>query len=447
MYLRHFTTRAGLSLAADVGGDASDPVVLLLHGARENRHAWSRAARALVSAGRHVVSLDLRGHGDSDWAPDQDYSLDAYVRDVRDVIAQLPSKPAVVGYLLGGLVGLTLAGEDQEDSLSALVLLNTTLHVEPQFFNATTLFSRTMAEGFASVEEAALAVSEQQPYRARIGSHASLRRSLRQGDDGRWRWNYDPADMADDNPRRVTIAHCWDRLQAAAGKVRVPTLVAGMANLVTEAQAQQMQQMMPGAEVNVLPPAEGVGGDITESFDAVLVGFLERVARRADDRPATGGVDPMTMRKAFGNFGTGVTVITTTGPDGKPVGLTANSFTSVSLNPPMVLFCLDHKSSSLPAFDASGSFVVNVLHIGQQDVSNRFMSKGDRWTDTGWETWDTGAPILQDAMACFECDKDQSFDAGDHRIFIGRVRRVWFDPARDPLLYLQGSYRRVHIPH
>ncbi len=74
------------------------------------------------------------------------------------------------------------------------------------------------------------------------------------------------------------------------------------------------------------------------------------------------------------------------------------------------------------------------------------MSKtADRWADTGWETWDTGAPILQDAMACFECDKEQSFDAGDHRIFIGRVRRVWFDPARDPLLYLQGAYR--HIPH
>jgi flavin reductase (DIM6/NTAB) family NADH-FMN oxidoreductase RutF len=126
--------------------------------------------------------------------------------------------------------------------------------------------------------------------------------------------------------------------------------------------------------------------------------------------------------------------------------LTANSFTSVSLNPPMLLFCLDHKSNSLAAFDACDAFAVNVLHIGQQDVSNRFMGKGDRWKDTGWETWDTGAPILQDAMACFECDKHQSFDSGDHRIFIGRVRRVWFDPSRDPLLYLQGGYRRVHIP-
>lgn len=448
MFTRQFTTSAGLTLSADVGGDSADPAVLLLHGGRENRHSWSRVARALVSAGRYVISLDLRGHGDSTWAPDGDYSLDAYVADVRDVIAQLPSAPTVVGFLLGGFIALALAGEHPE-AVKALVLLNTTLEVDGsrEAFGAS-VFSRTAEEGFETLDAAVEAVFAQPMFRNRIQSEAGVRRNLRQRDDGRWSWRHDPVALDGENPRRASLATTRARLEEAAAAVRAPTLFVhgGEASAVTPSQVRHMQAVLPHAEVSTLTPAEGAGADIGEAFDATLLGFLERVARRPDDRPAHGGVDPMTMRKAFGNFGTGVTVITTLSPDGRPVGLTANSFTSVSLSPPMLLFCLDHRSSSLASFDTCPAFAVNVLHIGQQAISDRFVSRDtDRFQGVGWETWDTGVPILQDAMASFECEREAAFDAGDHRIYVGRVRRVWFDPSRDPLLYLQGGYRRVHI--
>jgi flavin reductase (DIM6/NTAB) family NADH-FMN oxidoreductase RutF len=119
----------------------------------------------------------------------------------------------------------------------------------------------------------------------------------------------------------------------------------------------------------------------------------------------------------------------------------------VSLDPPLVLFCLDRRAGSLAAFEQSNTYAVNILHIGQQDISMRFVQKGiDRFAETPWETWDRGAPIIQDCFASFECERYETADGGDHRIFIALVRRVRFDSSRDPLLYLQGRYRRVHVP-
>ncbi len=190
----------------------------------------------------------------------------------------------------------------------------------------------------------------------------------------------------------------------------------------------------------------GIATEPEEEFDAAIVSFLERAVRRPSSRPPRFGVDPLTLRQALGCFGTGVAVITTADASGDPIGLTANSFTSVSLDPPLVLFCLDRRAGSLPAFEQAHAYAVNILHIGQQDISMRFVQKDiDRFADTPWETWDHGVPIIHDSFASFECERHEVVDGGDHRIFIARVRRVRFDPSRDPLLYLQGRYQRVHV--
>lgn len=157
--------------------------------------------------------------------------------------------------------------------------------------------------------------------------------------------------------------------------------------------------------------------------------------------PAT---DARTLRDAFGCFTTGVTVITTLNGDA-PVGFTANSFSSVSLDPPLALFSIGHAASCLPALEASGKFVVNVLHVDQEPVARQFTRKvGDRFEGLATEIWRTGAPVLSGCMANFECETHHAFDAGDHRVFIGRILRVHHDAAHEPLVFLRGGYRRVH---
>ena len=153
------------------------------------------------------------------------------------------------------------------------------------------------------------------------------------------------------------------------------------------------------------------------------------------------------LRDAFGCFGTGVTIVTARDAGGAPVGLTANSFTSVSLDPPLLLFCLDRRSRRGAVFEAAESFAVNVLHAGQEAVSTRFArgQEADRFAELALEDWD-GAPVLSDAMATFGCIKHATYDGGDHLILVGRVRRLAFDATQDPLLYFQGRYRSVHVP-
>ncbi len=155
--------------------------------------------------------------------------------------------------------------------------------------------------------------------------------------------------------------------------------------------------------------------------------------------------DARALRDAFGCFTTGVTVVTTRAADGRQVGFTVNAFSSVSLDPPLALVCVDLKASSLPVLEQAGKFSVNVLHAEQEDMARRFTVKSaDRFEGLECETWDHDVPILPGCMANFELETTQVIDAGDHRIFIGRILKVRFDPEHEPLVYLRGQFRRVH---
>jgi flavin reductase (DIM6/NTAB) family NADH-FMN oxidoreductase RutF len=157
--------------------------------------------------------------------------------------------------------------------------------------------------------------------------------------------------------------------------------------------------------------------------------------------------DERNLRDALGCFGTGVTVVTTLNAAGAPVGLTANSFTSVSLEPKLLLVCLAKTSSSLSAFVSAEHFSINVLHVGQESISDRFARPGaDRFAQTTWESGSTGVPLISDSLVNFECEKHAMYDGGDHEILIGRVRDMQYAPERgDPLLYFRGKYHRLHF--
>ncbi|OYU14336.1 MAG: flavin oxidoreductase [Alphaproteobacteria bacterium PA4] len=155
--------------------------------------------------------------------------------------------------------------------------------------------------------------------------------------------------------------------------------------------------------------------------------------------------DARTLRDAFGCFATGVTVVTGRDADGNRIGLTANSFTSVSLDPPLLLFCPANSASALPTLRHTGRFAINVLDLDGQHIADRFTKKGiDRFAEAEWLDWD-GLPVLAEAKAAFACELHADHDGGDHRILVGRVIRLGLAPTRESLLYLHGRYRRVHV--
>ena len=158
------------------------------------------------------------------------------------------------------------------------------------------------------------------------------------------------------------------------------------------------------------------------------------------------GHDPRTLRDALGCFATGVTVVTCLDDSGEPAGITVNSFTSVSLDPPLLLVCLHKKAASADALTGAANFAVNVLQTGQQPASITFSTRvEDRFGRTPWSCGEAGAPILADSLCVFECERFAAHDGGDHHILVGRVVKASFDAALDPLLFFRGSYRRLHF--
>lgn len=157
----------------------------------------------------------------------------------------------------------------------------------------------------------------------------------------------------------------------------------------------------------------------------------------SDPRP---DLDPTLLRRAFGAFPTGVTVTATRAADGAPVGFTANSFASVSLDPPLLLVCMAFSASGLPHFRVAESFAVSVLSADQRDVSNTFARPGvDRFSAASWRSAGSGAPVIEGAAAWFDCAVARRIEAGDHLVLIGRVLD-FADALAAPLGYHRGGY-------
>lgn len=153
--------------------------------------------------------------------------------------------------------------------------------------------------------------------------------------------------------------------------------------------------------------------------------------------------DPVALRAAFGAFMTGVTVVTTLAKNGAPVGFTANSFTSVSLDPPLILICIAKTSQNIETFRKASGYAVNILAEGQEDLSRRFSGPiADRFADLDWQEGPAGAPIIAGVCGWFDCDMHNQVEAGDHIILIGEVKG--FDHTERPALgYAAGGYFRL----
>lgn len=169
---------------------------------------------------------------------------------------------------------------------------------------------------------------------------------------------------------------------------------------------------------------------------------IARTVAMTEGSVPTPQIDPRVFRGALSLFATGVTIVTACHDQAGLIGITANSFNSVSLDPPLVLFSVANSARSLPAFLEAPSFAVNVLRRDQCDLSSRFARQGeDKWRDVPFEPGRFGAPLLPGTMAAFDCVHYAQYEGGDHLIIVGRVVAMEHDAEGDPLLFYRGRYR------
>jgi flavin reductase (DIM6/NTAB) family NADH-FMN oxidoreductase RutF/pimeloyl-ACP methyl ester carboxylesterase len=406
MAIVSFKGFSGIRLEADDLGNPDAPSVLLIHGGGQTRKVWEAASGALVAAGRRVINLDLRGHGGSEWPEDARYDFQSYVEDLRAVLAQMGGRPVIVAATLGGWIATIALGTDAAVLASGLVIADQPTEVDLKTSRAVGERLRSRLEGVESPN-----------------------------------WDVRLLD-------RIDTAAVSTKLSEAAAKITIPVLfVRGALNeMVTSAQAEAFVADMPSAEFAEVADADLlVTPERMEVFNGLLLEFLERKQPLAPAQYETGS-DARTFRDALGCFATGVTIVTAVAPDGTPVGLTANSFTSVSLDPPLLLVCIANNAGSAEVLRNAAQFGVNVLQIGQQPTSNRFAGKGeDRFAATPWEPGVSGVPVLTGSLASFECQHFSLNEGGDHFILVGQVLKATYEPRRDPLLYFRGKYRRLHF--
>jgi pimeloyl-ACP methyl ester carboxylesterase len=282
-----FTGAAGNQLVADVFG-VGGPAALLLHGGGQTRHAWRETAVRLARAGWRAFTLDQRGHGESQWIDDGSYAFTDFAADTRAVADALTdpsgSRPVVIGASLGGIAALMAEAEAGPDALfAALILVDITPRVDLGGVSRIQGFMRAHAqEGFASVEEAAEAVTAYLPHRPRPSSHEGLKKNLRLSADGRWRWHWDPRFL--DGPRAVSADRVLSEtaLADAARRISIPALLVRGASseLVQEEHVREFLELVPHAEyVDVAGAHHMVAGDRNDHFAAAILDFLGKHGR------------------------------------------------------------------------------------------------------------------------------------------------------------------------
>jgi pimeloyl-ACP methyl ester carboxylesterase len=230
----------------------------------------------LAQAGWETYAVDARGHGESYWSEDGDYSFDRFVDDLMAMVAQLGEKPVVIGASLGGITAILAEGE-RGDAARALVLVDIAPRVEPEGVARISAFMTGAPDGFASLDEVAEAVRAYQPHRERPVNPQSLRKNVRMGPNGRWVWHWDPAFTRTDRASEVD-GEGYRRTKLAASQIRVPTLLVRgeHSDVVSVDGMDELQSLIPGSRlVEVGDARHMVAGDDNAVFLGEVVSFLE----------------------------------------------------------------------------------------------------------------------------------------------------------------------------
>jgi pimeloyl-ACP methyl ester carboxylesterase len=275
-----FSGSEDITLVADewnrgAASAAESPTVLLLHGGGQNRFSWKGTSQILADHGLHVVALDSRGHGDSDRAPDANYSVDALCGDTLAVLDQIGRPVVLIGASMGGMTGMLVADAAGPDKVAKLVLVDVVPRYEKDGSARIRDFMSSGTDGFVTLDEAADAVAAYLPHRTRPRSPEGLKKNLRLR-DGRWYWHWDPAFLTaplDDPSMRV------DRLEHAVMNLTIPILLirGKLSDVVSAEGVRDFLDKVPHAQfVELSEAGHTAAGDDNDAFSDVVVQFVSR---------------------------------------------------------------------------------------------------------------------------------------------------------------------------
>jgi pimeloyl-ACP methyl ester carboxylesterase len=269
------TTDEGIRLIGTVHGAGTSPLVMLLHGGGQTRHAWAGTTKRLLGQGFDVASYDARGHGDSDWSPVRDYGLPAHARDLTAVLRALDRPAALVGASMGGISGL-LAAPGVPELVRALVLVDIVPRFAAGGVERVRAFMQAHPEGFETLAEAAAAVRAYNPNRAPSKSPDGLMRSLRESADGRLHWHWDPA-VVGDPPGEELTRMLSEKLAALPASLPLMLISGAQSDVVDGEAVEEFRRQAPQAEVVAVSRAgHMVAGDRNDAFGDAIGDFLWR---------------------------------------------------------------------------------------------------------------------------------------------------------------------------
>ena len=277
-----FKVDSGLELVASEWGNVNDPLVVLMHGGGQTRHAWGSTGEVLSESGFYVLSLDLRGHGDSQWHPDGDYLIDSYKDDLISILNQVGKPASLVGASLGGMVSLSLASDlNKKDLVTSLVMVDIGLYPNEKGSNEIVSFMQSGIKGFSNLNEASDAVSAYLPHRKRPRDNRGLEKNLRLKEDGRYYWHWDPRflDERDDDSKE----NQKEKNIRLAKNISIPTLLirGALSNVVTQKEVDDFLTIIPHSEFQEIEKAAHmVAGDRNDIFANSAIKFLKKISTK-----------------------------------------------------------------------------------------------------------------------------------------------------------------------
>ncbi|MGX5849112.1 alpha/beta fold hydrolase [Mesorhizobium sp. PL10] len=405
--------------------------VLLIHGVGMNAVIWQPQIELMRN--RHdLIAIDMLGHGSSPLPPENANLSDFADQAIRLLDHLGLASVSIVGHSMGALVALEIALR-APSRVSSVVCLNAVFRRPPALAQAVRERAAALgSHGDPSAIVATLARWFGDPLPASLaGAAETARAALEDVSAEGYARTYRLFARADTQhvDRLADLAVPALFVTGSEDRNSTPAMSAAMARL-----APRGRCLVLSGERHMMTIAS------PEKVTHHIMAFLD-AGKDAVARPETApAFDAGEFRRALGSFLTGVTIVTTIGAEGEPRGFTANSFTSVSLEPPLVLVCIAKKALGHSAFSTSRGFAINILSESQKAESGIFASKAaDKFATVDWQSGQTGNPLIDGSVAVFDCAMEQLVDAGDHSILIGRVRDFAHNGAQ-PLGYCRGTY-------
>ena len=412
---------------------SGEPLVLI-HGVGMQSAAWGPQIDAL-SITHRVLALDMPGHGGSSPLPEGS-DLPDYITWLKAALTALDTGPVnLAGHSMGALIAGGFACTHPQ-MLRRVALVNGVFKRSDQAREAVLARATEIKAGKVDLETPLSRWFGDSPIEQQ--ARAQVASWLASVDMGGYATAYGAFARGD-----ATYADQW-------GQITCPLLaLTGDADPnSTPAMSRAMAGQAQNGKLEILPGRHMVNLTLPDAVTDSLTRWLHRPETAPDEAPdqtketpmAPAPLDPRALRDAFGTFMTGVTVVTSHDAAGTPLGFTANSFSSVSLDPPLVLVCLANGSKNYHALTQASGFAVNILAEDQKDISNTFARPSeDRFAAVDWQKGPQGSPILAGVSAWFDCSMHKTVEAGDHVILIGKVEA--FDTSTAPGLgYARGAY-------